>query len=554
MNREPVQPSMIDAPPTGNATRRRQGLTMAVTAGLLAVSGAFAVQTNLYYVNTANGVNAAPPFLSWATAATNVQEAVNLAEAAVDIANGILCEVVVTDGVHVVSAAVTLSAPIRLRSRSGDPTTTALSGSYPANQHRVMNLLGDAWVSGFTISNGYAYGAAPTNYGGGVYMSTNTLGKGGLLADCRVIRNQARKAPSSGIQGYGCGIYLQAGTVSNCLIQSNTSDLGLGGGVFVLAGGRVLDCRILDNHVATGSTTYGAGIYFYYGGYASNCLVARNTSRHAGGIYMFRGGEMVGSCISNNSAGNGKGVYLAYGGTLRNSVVEFNGSGYTTGSGGGIFIDRTGALVDGCIVRYNTAGSTGGISCDRSTVRNTLVYGNTASSGGAGGMSATAFDNTVIENTTIVRNKCATFAGGLLIAVASTRPYGGVMRNLIVMDNQAGSGSNNVALVPYSGYDIANNNAFVYSCTEPAIPGTGNSDADPRFRDAGSGYGTTAVAGDWRLRPSSTCRDTGLFQTWMSTAFDVRGYPRILPQGDGVVDKGAYENIPDPGATLLYIR
>jgi hypothetical protein len=139
---------MIDAPPAGNAARRRQGLPMAVAAGLLAVSGAFAVQTNLYYVNTANGVNAAPPFLNWATAATNVQEAVNLAEAAVDIANGIFCEVVVTDGVHVVSAAVTLTAPIRLRSRSGDPATTALSGSYPARQHRVLNLLGDAWVSG----------------------------------------------------------------------------------------------------------------------------------------------------------------------------------------------------------------------------------------------------------------------------------------------------------------------------------------------------------------------------------------------------------------------
>ncbi len=104
-------PSMIHPATTRNAMWGRFGLPLAAAVCLLAGTRAFAVQTNLYYVNSANGANAFPPFLSWATAATNVQEAVDLAEAAVDIANGVFCEVVVTDGVHVVSAAVTLSAP-----------------------------------------------------------------------------------------------------------------------------------------------------------------------------------------------------------------------------------------------------------------------------------------------------------------------------------------------------------------------------------------------------------------------------------------------------------
>jgi hypothetical protein len=264
---------------------------------------------------------------------------------------------------------------------------------------------------------------------------------------------------------------------------------------------------------------------------------------------------MVDSCISNNIAGNGKGAYLSYGGTLRRCIVEYNTGGYTTGSAGGIHIDRAGALVDGCIVRYNAAGSIGGIYCDRSPVRNTLVYGNTATSGSAGGMQATAYSNTYIENTTIVRNQAATSGGGLELPVSSSRPYGAVVRNVIVMDNLAGSVSNNVALVPLSGYDISNNTAFVYSCTQPTVPGTGNTGGDPRFIDPGSGYGATAVVGDWSLRyHSSAAVNAGVYQSWMATARDLAGNPRILPADGGAVDMGAYEAVPTPAGTVIRVR
>ncbi len=531
---------MIHTASTRNTTLGRLCLPLAAAVCLLAGTRAFAVQTNLYYVNSANGANASPPFLSWATAATNVQEAVDLAEAAVDIANGVFCEVVVTDGVHVVSAAVTLTAPIRLRSLSGDPATTALSGSYPAAQHRVLHLTGEAWVSGFTISNGYAYGGSPTNYGGGVFMTTNGFGKAGLLSDCRVANNQARKTPTSGY-AYGCGIYLdRGGTVSNCIIQANKSDLGRGGGVFFNYGGQVMGCTITNNNCSTAAVTEGGGVFLNYGGFVTNCFFARNVARtgRGMGVTFNSGGVVVGCTFTDH---NGPAIrFLSTGGRVSHCIITNNLTGVSyeqngtleyslihSNNGAGIVAARDSQIYN-CIVSCNNGRGLTGDS--RMIVRNTLVYGNVTDADGGGVRGAT------LENVTIVRNQAAQGGGVSSIGINS--------KNLIVYDNLATVESNNY-------YNVG---VITYSCTTPLIPGVGNTDKDPRFRKTGSGHGATAVAGDWRLLPSSPCRDTGLFQTWMNTAFDIRGYPRILPTVNGVVDRGAYENIPVPGATLLYIR
>ncbi len=547
---------------------KRQILCIAAGLPLASPWYGSAAQTNRYYVNIGNVGQDAAPYSSWATAATNLFDAVDQAEADIDPEGGVFCDVVVADGVYIVTNALTISQPIRLYSDSGDPETTAISGSYPVRQHRVLHVTGEAWIRGFTVSNGYAYGESPTNYGGGVFMTTNRLGKGGLLSDCRVIQNQTSKAPSGTI-ARGAGIYIHyGGTVSNCLVQANTSTYGHGSGIFLEYGGKVYNSEIDANDGSTGVTTQGGGIYLNHGGYVTNCLVTRNVARWPSGIMFNSGGEVVGSVVSNHT---GRGVRINDSGTLRDSLIAFNilygvdvyrggsviGSIIENNNGCGIRTIAQG-VIDGCIVRYNhnplnseTGGKGGGINQGwQTTIRNSLVYGNVADADG-GGIYATD-PRPTIENCTIVRNQ-AQRGGGLFTATNDGQPFGVQARNLVVYDNLAVE-TNNVYLVPPAGYDIADNDRFTYSCTTPVIPGEGNIEDDPRFRDPGSEYGLDAVPGDWRLRASSPCRDSGLNDAWMADAADVRGLPRILPEEGGLVDMGAYENIPIPMATVFLVK
>ncbi len=520
-------------------------------ASIIAIefSGALGAVTNYYYVDPGSPAPA-PPYTNWETAAHDIQSAVDQAQADVDVANGIFSEVIVTNGLYVVSQEILITLPIRLRSLPDDPATTVISGAYPASTSRCFFIAGEAWVSGFTVSNGYVAGAVGTNFGGGVYMTTNSAGRGGLLSNCRIVRNQARLASDGSSNGRGSGIYiLGKGTVSNCLVQANFSNKAHGAGIFLDRGGDVVDSLILDNTGTTAATTYGGGIYASYGGTVLNCLIARNEARHAGGLMLDHGGIAQGCIISNNYAGNGKGAYLSYGGTLLDSIVEHNVSGYTTGTGGGIYIDRAGGFVDRCIVRYNAASSAAGIYHDRVTVRNTLVYGNQSSENG-GGVVSTGFANTILENVTIVRNKAST-AGGLHINVSSSAPYGGPMRNLICMLNEALE-TNNVALLPYPGYDLTNNNTFVFGCSDPIIPGAGNIADDPVFRDPGINAGLALTNGNFRLRANSPCRNSGTNLAWMAAATDLDRFPR-LDLKTLRVDRGAYET-PVAGGALLSVQ
>jgi hypothetical protein len=61
-------------------------------------------------------------------------------------------------------------------------------------------------------------------------------------------------------------------------------------------------------------------------------------------------------------------------------------------------------------------------------------------------------------------------------------------------------------------------------------PGVGTISADPLFRGA--------AGGNFKIAGNSPCINVGTNQTWMTTAVDLEGNPRI---SDRVVDIGAYE-------------
>ena len=71
----------------------------------------------------------------------------------------------------------------------------------------------------------------------------------------------------------------------------------------------------------------------------------------------------------------------------------------------------------------------------------------------------------------------------------------------------------------------------------PQPAGTGNTNANPQFVNAGNGYGLSHTLGDYHLSPGSPCVNAGN-DALVNTPTDLDGKPRIARRP---VDMGAYE-------------
>ena len=100
-----------------------------------------------HYVD-ASDINATPPYLSWFTAATNIQNAVDAAVAG--------DEIVVTNGIY---ADVDVNKAVTVRSVNGAQFTTIDGGG----NRRCVHLVSEASLLGFTLTHGAGFG------GGGAF-------------------------------------------------------------------------------------------------------------------------------------------------------------------------------------------------------------------------------------------------------------------------------------------------------------------------------------------------------------------------------------------------
>ena len=287
----------------------------------------------LYYVKPAN-TNSQPPYLSWATAATNIQTAINIALPATG------ATILVTNGTY---GPINVSGPFLISSING-AQYTLIDGN---NSRHCVQLGIGANLNGFTLTNGYAGYPYYAGAGAGVSCaSTNNI-------------------------------------ISNCMIVSNHANSAYGGGAY---NGTLINCTILKNvGVSSGSgLSEGAGAY---GCILSNCVITLNTSDNSGGG--------VESCTlfnctlsSNNCTGSYSGIGGGGGGadycTLYNCYIFSNN---TTLSGGGANY----SILAGCIVTNNTPSG-----AENSVLTNCLIFGNRGSKGGL--VFCTVYSSTIVSN------------------------------------------------------------------------------------------------------------------------------------------------------------
>lgn len=454
------------------------------------------------------------PYISWATAATNIQDAINEA---------LPSELVlVTDGVYYVGAELVITTDITVASVNGANTTVINA----RGARRCVRITAGE-LSGFTLTNGTATrggallvehasvrdcviaGASATEAGGGVYAT------GGALRNCTIAGNSALEA--------GGVFAANAARVVGCRITANTATLS-GGGAVSSNHAQLIACRIHGNTASIA----GGGIMAVAGSVVSGTVVFANTAPLGGGIHAAAPVRISASVITGNTAQTAAGVYLQHGAALDCSVIAAN---FASADAGGIYVIS--GTVACCSIISNQAYNGGGARLDGGQIANSIFIGNRANNYGGG---VHLYFAGAVLNTLLARNHAA-FGGGAYCY------YGGTLTNCTVTANSASSAAgircngggivnncisyhNNGAnyVVSGSGY------GFSYSCITPQLAGTGNITNDPSF--------VNHAGGDYRLTPASPCVNAGQTAAWMAQAVDLAGVRRVVGPA---VDIGAYE-------------
>jgi len=515
------------------------------------------------------------PYITWANAATNVQDAIDAAR------EGEL--VLVAAGQYTLGAELRVASNITVRAVDGAAVTMLDARGL----HRVARVSGGAVLEGFTLTNGYACCGAPrSDCGAGVRVD------GAFVLNCLVAGNEAT--------GCGGGVYaLNSALVSNCVVTGNRAREG--GGAFAESAARLIACRLAGNmaqNVGGGSllstlaaldacvvvenmaSNYGGGVYLEPGTRITGASVYGNEAVRGGGVYAVNSNMVRSSSVCNNRAANGGGIYgeqhlIIQGGMVTGNLANANGGGVYAnaqtvitgafihgntagGHAGGIYAD-SGSEISGCHVVSNRAGATGGgggVHLNLSAVRWSVLQGNSAYNGGGVRVAQGVVDNTVVSG-----NRAANYGGGMMFdfggaAINSVLTmnhaafgggaycyYGGGLTNCTVSGNSGSSAAgvrclggghvHNTIVYHNTGANYANSGSgwsYTYSCTAPAVTGTGNITNAPQF--------VNAAAGNYRLTGTSPCINAGATADWMALARDMDGYARVK---QGAVDMGAYE-------------
>ncbi|MGA3265413.1 MAG: right-handed parallel beta-helix repeat-containing protein [Verrucomicrobiota bacterium] len=238
----------------------------------------------VFYVN-ANNANPTPPYLNWATAATNIQDAVSLSAAGdtVWVTNGIYQFSGGPDSSGNSNRVFVASPNVTLQSVNGPAATIIQGYQVPGTTNgsaavRCVYLSRGSTLCGFTLTNG-ATGWNASSSGGGVCGQDWTCS----AANCVITGNAALNLAGG---AENC-------TLINCLLTSNIT--------FSAVGGAADDCQLFNCTVAnnfspvSGSGSFAANSILYDNNdnlYAqnipvTNCCVDYSYVAYAGTNAMF---------------------------------------------------------------------------------------------------------------------------------------------------------------------------------------------------------------------------------------------------------------------------
>ena len=191
--------------------------------------------TNRYVSKTGSNV---APYLTWETAATTIQVALNVA-----LADD---TVWVWDGTYFEN--ITIGRYVTLRSRTGIPTDVVIDGGHTNRVATMTDIT--SWVIGITIANGKVTSGGEPNAGAGTRYGT--------LSNCIISGNIS-------IGTYlGAGCY--GGVLYNCLLIGNYNSSNAGGGAYSAI---LYNCTIVKNSATSYGGVHECNIY--------NCISYLNT-------------------------------------------------------------------------------------------------------------------------------------------------------------------------------------------------------------------------------------------------------------------------------------
>jgi hypothetical protein len=257
--------------------------------------------------------NPFPPYATWDTAATNIQQAVDAAAGGdvVLVGNGVY-----GGGLEVTNALTILSV--------GGPQNAIIDSR---RTNRCVSLADGASLTGFTLANGYHDG-----FGGGAYCASTNV----YLTNCTMTGNSAI---------YGGGVY--RGTLDHCTLTGNWARKYIPGCCW--------------NGRDPGLPGLGGGAY---GSTLKNCVLSGNSSENQGG--GVESCELHGCVLTGNSATNnpnGRSFGPGTGGAASSSVLyHCTLTGNLADRDGG----ASGSTLNNCILYFNRAASGGtnyGPSC-----------------------------------------------------------------------------------------------------------------------------------------------------------------------------------------------
>src|SRR5436190_22584772 len=224
-----------------------------------------------------NCPNPQPPYGSWSTAATNIQTAVDAANAGdiVWVTNGIY-----QTGTRIVPGDTTpnrvaVTKAITVQSVNGAAAAIIKGSQTPGITNgptavRCVYLTNGAALIGFTLTNGATQAGSGTDVGlgGGV----RSLSPSSVVSNCVLVGNSAL---------FGAGA--ASGTLSGCILSNNIAQ-NAGGGYYAAirsaVSGELNNCLIVGNAAQAGGAASAPG-----GGRASlnNCTIFGNSASRAGG-------------------------------------------------------------------------------------------------------------------------------------------------------------------------------------------------------------------------------------------------------------------------------